>query len=279
MTDKPPRRRRWVPITLRVLVVFLLLFAVASPYVGMRIYRQQAAINVIKGAGGFFVYRREAPSWLRSSFGDAVASPERVILLKTPWSADLARQVANVESLTWIESIDVGFTDADLIHLAKLRACHFLILNGASISDGGLRSLKNMMALQFLDLSQTRITGKGLEHLSSLSALEGLGLAGTPVDDPALINLAKFSRLHNVSLNDTAITDVGASHLADISSLFFLDLRNTHITDAGLEHLGRIPRLSEIDLRGTDVTNPGIDNLRRALPHLHVFCDDSGEQK
>jgi hypothetical protein len=52
-TDKPPRRRRWIPLALRMFVVILVLLATASAlWIGIPIYRQQVVIRKLEGVGG-----------------------------------------------------------------------------------------------------------------------------------------------------------------------------------------------------------------------------------
>src|SRR5437899_2297141 len=62
--DRPPCRRRWIPLSLRVFVVILLLLGVGSAlWIGVPAYCQQVAIREIERAGGVIGTSRRSPIW------------------------------------------------------------------------------------------------------------------------------------------------------------------------------------------------------------------------
>src|SRR5262245_28540358 len=62
--DKPPRRKRWIPLSLRIFVgVVLALGAAGIVFVGIPAYQQHAAIREIERVGGSVGTVNE--DWLR----------------------------------------------------------------------------------------------------------------------------------------------------------------------------------------------------------------------
>src|SRR5262249_39786007 len=69
--NKPPRPRRWIPLSLRTYVAFLAIAGVASIlHIGVPAYRQHVALREIKRLGGFVMAEPGAPAWLRSVLGN-----------------------------------------------------------------------------------------------------------------------------------------------------------------------------------------------------------------
>src|SRR5262245_23212221 len=65
-TDKPPRHRRWIPLSLRMFVAILAVVGVAGvTWLGVRIYRHEAALAAIERAGGKAERVIGGPAWLR----------------------------------------------------------------------------------------------------------------------------------------------------------------------------------------------------------------------
>src|SRR5947207_3285115 len=70
-TEKPPRSRRWIPLSLQMFAAMLLILGVAGVLrVGIPAYRQQVAFRVIEAAGGYIEPVRGGPDWLRRWAGD-----------------------------------------------------------------------------------------------------------------------------------------------------------------------------------------------------------------
>src|SRR5205809_406549 len=82
---KPPRRRRWIPLSLRMFVVILMLvFAGGTAWITVKGCRQAAIVSRIKEAGGTVRYHGQVdsagkviagaqprgPAWLRRMIGD-----------------------------------------------------------------------------------------------------------------------------------------------------------------------------------------------------------------
>src|SRR5438045_2667946 len=71
-SEKPPRRRRWIPLSLKGFVAILLLVGVGGPlWIGLRGWRQQVAINEIERVGGEIETLPRGPEWLRAAVGES----------------------------------------------------------------------------------------------------------------------------------------------------------------------------------------------------------------
>src|SRR5258708_2216851 len=107
-TCKPPRRPRWIPISLRMFVAML---CVSAAWTGVRIFRQHVAIRAIERLGGKVVTHPVGPAWLRAGVGMKEMRIFEDVDLVT---LDLSNTV----------------TDADLVHLRALPLLTGLDLKG-----------------------------------------------------------------------------------------------------------------------------------------------------
>src|SRR6478752_3451134 len=70
-TDKPPRPRRWFPLSLRLFaVILLLLFAGSVLWIGVPAYRQNLALSEIERLGGIARTEPAGWKWLRDCVGE-----------------------------------------------------------------------------------------------------------------------------------------------------------------------------------------------------------------
>src|SRR5579872_3835817 len=175
-SDKPPRSRRWIPVSARlVLLIVPVLGIVALNWIAVRSYGNAIAINAIERLGGKVSMRPRAPQWLQErAYGD--------------WT----------ELLDDVVSVRIAFaeiTDDWLAHLEGLSSLEELKLSRMTISDAGLLHLKGLKNLQVLELDHTLVGDAGMAHLSGTTNLESLSLEGTQIGDAGLGHL---SRLHNL---------------------------------------------------------------------------------
>src|SRR5437899_1044585 len=68
-TDKPPRPRRWIPVSLRMLVAVLTSLGVACAWYGVTGYRQLTAIRELESVPGDVRTKPVGPGWLRDWVG------------------------------------------------------------------------------------------------------------------------------------------------------------------------------------------------------------------
>jgi len=164
-TDKPPRRRRWIPLSLRMFAAILVLLGGGSALLTWVTYRQEQqvyhrerqALHEIKSWGGHVGTERGGSQWLRF-----LASQKRLI-------------------------------DGNV-----LERISFILVDGKSLTDAGLIHLRGMQKLQFLYLSRTAVTDAGLKHLYELTGLKELRLADTQVTDAGVAELQRA--LPNVTI-------------------------------------------------------------------------------
>ena len=260
--QNPPRRRFRVRISLRALMVLVLVIAIGLGWHIHQAREQRLAVQAILARGGIveYDYRYDAardrrlpngkswcPVWLQNAIGD-----------------DNFFHNVGVAGLDFDTSgRSVRPTDADLVHLERLRHLKLLYLHGGSITDNGIEHLKNMTDLRMLVLSGNPISGAGLKHLRDLGNMRHLDLNNTAVTDDQLICLKDLTGLERIDLaNNPRLTGAFLQHVADLPKLTSLVLRGSGITDSGLVHLKRAKNLQSLMLDGTKVTDAGLPYLR-----------------
>ena len=103
------------------------------------------------------------------------------------WLTDLFG-VEYHDDVIWVDL--VGFaSDADLVHVARLRRLERLNLNGRAFTDAGLVHLSSLEGLNELDLSRTAGSDAGLVHLKGLISLGDSRLQRTRVTDAGVAAL------------------------------------------------------------------------------------------
>jgi hypothetical protein len=214
--DKPPRQRRWIPLSLRYFaVVMVLLGSVGGGWVSVRMHRREAAIHTIERAGGEVTRVPRGPSWwpgwLRQAFEDA----------------------------QFISLIERNFTDTDMEVLASLPLIDTVYLDHTDITNAGLLHLADHCYLETLSLYDTKIAGSGLLHLVRLRKLRILTVGHTQIEDSSLVGVAALTSLQFLDLRETRVTDAGLVHLKGLTSLRSVYLNGTEVSDAGIADLQR----------------------------------------
>jgi hypothetical protein len=223
--DKPARRRRWIPLSLRMFGAVLAFVGVGNLlWFGFSIWlpyhREQEVIQKIEGWGGHASVTTGAPAWLRRVVGDNRL--DEVKVFQRAYAVDLRYSTVS---------------DADVLCLGRLASLKHLILAHTAVTDSGLAHLHGLTNLRVLELWDTRVTGPGLSHLGELANLKILNLGNTAVTDAGLDRLSKLTELRSLTLDDTAITDLGLSQLSGLKNLEIVDLFGTEVTEKGLEEL------------------------------------------
>jgi hypothetical protein len=172
VSDEPPRPPRWIPLSLHFFaVVMAILGSVGAGWIGVRLYRREAAIHAIERAGGEVtrVPRGPAwwPGWVRQAFEDA----------------------------QFVSLIERNFTDTDINVLASLPLIDILYLDHTPVTNVGLSHLADLRHLEVLSLYDTKITGSGLLHLTRLTKLRHLTAGRTQIDDSSLMGLRELTNL------------------------------------------------------------------------------------
>ena len=260
--EPPKRKRRWFQFSLRTLLIFMLVCAVACAWLGRMIEqkrRERGAVEAIRKAGGSVLYDYQVqpsgrrmrfaeptgPAWLRSLLGDNFFSDVDSVNLNDPLRS-AAALAGPIEELEDIKRLD---------------------LSGAKLTDDDLDHLKGLAQLQTLWLAGNKISDAGLAKLGVLSQIKKLGLKGTKITDDGLVHLSRFSHLELLDLDDTAVTDVGLKHLRGFIKLQYLGLERTRITDAGVTQLQDLTNLQSLSLNGTRISNVALATLEG---HVHL---------
>ena len=213
--DSPKRKRHRFQFSLRTLLIFTMVCAVACGWLGKKIEQKRKehdVVQAIRKLGGAVYYdydgrdflspppdsRQNAepfgPAWLRSLLGDNFFSEVTSVSLACENLTDDG--LGDIELLAQLKSLhlrDSQITDAGLTHLEALSQLENLVLDTRGITDVGLEHLKRLAKLQRLILPMTpQITDAGLVHLEDLTRLELLNVRGTAITVEAA---AKFKKL------------------------------------------------------------------------------------
>ena len=206
--DPPKRKRRWFQFSLRSLLIFTAVAAVACSWLVSKIERkrhEREAAEAIVKLGGFAFYdcesttqglkfsnRPRGPAWLRKLLGENFFSEFELVSLDKVQGAEAAlgylRGLTHVKFLTLSR---INFTDADLANLDELRDLQSLDLSETKVTDIGLVNLRGFTQLNDLELSRTNVTDAGLKHLKGLTKLQTLYLNRTKVTDVGVKDLQK----------------------------------------------------------------------------------------
>ena len=207
---KPKSKRRWYQYSLRTLLIFVTLFAVACSWFTVKMQqakRQREAVEEILRLGGIVLYDYETfededsihisggativnepstPLWLRNLLGrDFFYNVTTVIIYS--YGLDYIDNLTQIENLYLIGSI----TDANLSHLGLLTKLQTLYLYDSPITDAGLANLEGLPNLKLLDIHSMPITDAGLAHLKRFTKLQTLHLHKTKVTNAGIQDLQK----------------------------------------------------------------------------------------
>ena len=193
MTEKSPKRRRWLQFRLRTLLIAVLVLSLPLSWFAVRMdraRRQREAVEVIRRFGGIVYYdwhmyrRNQAPSpaWLRTQLGLDFLHDVSAVKLTDPQVSDAVLEcLSGIAGLRGLSLEDTQITNERLQHLQGLGTLERLVLENTQISDAGLEYLKGLTNLEWLFLNGTQVTDAGLEQLKKLRKLEVLELKDTNV--------------------------------------------------------------------------------------------------
>jgi hypothetical protein len=209
-SDPPKRKRRWFQFSLRTLLIFTIVVAVACGWLGRRIERkrnEREAIEAILKFGGSVEYDYQllhpfpgaswsptaepyGPAWMRNLLGENFFSEVNGVLL-----------------------YESKITDDGLVNLKWFTEAQYLWLEEDNISDIGLVNIKPLKRLYALNLALTNVGDAGLENLIGMDELRELCLKATKVTNAGLVHLKRLGRLHYLDLSKTRVTDAGVRDL------------------------------------------------------------------
>lgn len=190
-TDKPPRPRRWIPLSLRMVVVVLVVSAIWNCEI---IRRRQNALRAVERAEGRVQRTPSGPPWLREFLGEPT-----------------------MELFDGVRIVDLRFCEGielDSIDFACFDRLERLLLGETEIGDEELLRLKAPVELRSLSLyGLDRVTDRGLARIASFRELEDLELNGTSITDAGLEQLKGLRNLRDLCLDDTRISSAAIADL------------------------------------------------------------------
>jgi internalin A len=245
-TTRPPRRERWIPLSLRMFVTMLVLLFVGSAlWVGVPAYRQHVALGKIKTLGGQCSFERTAPQWLRDLVGNEVVRPLDAVEL-IEFSPDDA---------TFRRRFGCGIYTGPIFRSS-----------GPTVGDATVACVTAFRSTKRLDLRWTDIGDAGMTHVSRLLVLTELDLEGTDVSDRSAPILAQLTNLRRLNIGHSKITDLGFVHLKALTNLETLAADGNQLTNAGIQHLTELPHLECLEVHVCDRDRPGLlEHLRGTL--------------
>jgi hypothetical protein len=203
--ETPNRKRRWFQFSLRTLLIFMMVCALAAGWLGRKIEqkrKEREAVESIVKLGGSVAYDYElvksakptGPDWLRNLLGENFFCEAVVVSLSDGAFIVSDAELVSLNALPQLQTLDLSYalvTDAGLVHLKGLTHLQDLNLNGSKVGDAGLVYLKGLEQLRVLSLSGTKISGAGLVNLKGLNQLQRLFLQNTKVTDAGVKDLQK----------------------------------------------------------------------------------------
>ena len=149
--DKPPRPRRWIPVSVRLVFLLLLLYAFFGfSWIAVRGYTNAVTIREIEDLGGEVTTRPCTPEWLQQQdYGDWTTLLDEIVTINPGYEQATDEWLARLQGLTGLEDLS---------------------LSGPSITDAGLWHLAGFKSLRRLDLDHTSMTDAGLKHLEGIRA-------------------------------------------------------------------------------------------------------------
>ena len=203
-TGKPARRKRWLPLSLRIFATILGVFGTASVLWFMSVWlpyhQEQQIVYEIEGWGGSVYTVTDGPNWLRSLVGE-----------------DRIKKCKVFNRVHGVTLSSPAGPIAEWAQLKKMSNHRHLYLHVRHTADGVLVDTNGFTILDWavvtMSLKGTTATDDGLAHLSQLTNLKYLWLDGTAVTDLGLANLSGLTKLNLLFLGDTAVTHEGIKKL------------------------------------------------------------------
>jgi internalin A len=276
-SSSPKIKPRRFQYSLRTLLLFVLVCALACSWLGVKLKRardQRDAVGAILNWRGEVYYDYETDASGNQISGKS--PPEQTWFNKflgtdfrcvTGVTVENDKQMAYLEALPDIRSLTIvgDVTDDGLAHASGLSQLRRLRIYSYKITDGGLVHLANMPYLQSLQIDRGKVTPAGLVHLQNSTQLEELGLSIPYRQDNAAVDsglkyISKFTKLRHIPF--VMQTDAQLEQIAAMTQLKYLWLRGKGITDAGLAHIAKFNQLVQLNIEETEVTDAGLEYLK-----------------
>jgi hypothetical protein len=140
--------------------------------------------------------------------GQATALRTLIIDQPESWiTADGLKHLTGLPNLEHLRLRGLGVDDNGLAQIAQLQSLRFLNLPRGSFSDAGLAHLAGHARLELLRFGSPNVTDAGIKTLREMPALTQIHLIGVPLSDAALVELAKMNQLQSLYVDDIAFSD------------------------------------------------------------------------
>ena len=167
-----------------------------------------------------------------------------------------------------LELSDVALTGAGLANLKPwLETFENLIIDGTKISDADLIHLADLKAIKYINLKNTPITDVGLVHIGKLQSLEFFYLNNTKITDEGLMALKDLPNLKRINVTGTLVTNTGLESFKQASASKSIEanisLRLLSSKEKGLQTVKTVspqPEVQPLPLIGKPI--PNMDKIK-----------------
>lgn len=165
-----PRRRRWIPLSLKIFAAILAILSAGAGWNAWQIYRLQVAIRAIEGSPGCQIWTRHGDAdwmlpWIGVDLLEKLDPADFVCVNHVAATDDLMGHLGRLTSLRSLYLVGAEVTDARLAHLAGLKELESAELSFNPITDAGLIPLKKLPKLKSVSLVETNVTSAGVAEL------------------------------------------------------------------------------------------------------------------
>jgi hypothetical protein len=229
-TEPPKLKRRWFQFSLRTLLIFTLVVAIACAWLGSKIEKkrkEREAVEAILKAGGIVVYDYQKPSMISGRTFKPVEEPYGPEFLRNFLGENFFSEVYAVQHS------NTTLPDEELEFLERFPHMEDLNLSGCQMSVAGAARLGRLAAIRSLCLGGA--SPINFDQIKELKLLETLSLSGANVSDADLVGIKQLSQLKTLFLSQTNVTDNCLEELKGLTNLQTLLLNNTSVTADGLK--------------------------------------------
>jgi hypothetical protein len=264
--QRPIHGRRWCQYSLRLLMLFVTLCAIACGWLGVKVDRgrkQKAVVDALEKRCFRISYDYET-----DDMGNLVPNPR----LKVP---QFLRRLMGDDCFTNVVEVE-AYNPSVRLYLDGLDEVSYLPLARKAMPES-LRLVAQLPHIKKLHLEREEMDDSRLDQLQCLSDLECLSLNGAMVSNSGLAKLRAFPKLRSLELGYTLVTDEGMATLACLNRLEVLRLDGTDVSDTGLAVLQNIKNLKCLSLQdmpsSSRVSGEGIARFKEALPNCKLRAD------
>ena len=147
--SKPPRRKRLIPLSLKMLVSIIGILSIGAGREAMRIIRQEAALREIERLQGTVILNQGGPGWLWNLVGHQRMTPFDEVCVIQLWhkraTDDTLRQIGHLTSLRELQLDGTQVTDAGLLNLKGLTNLHVLYIDETHVTESGVAELQRAL--------------------------------------------------------------------------------------------------------------------------------------